>query len=75
MQVLGEVGPLMYTHANNGCGFSPRGTQLLVRDQRTQILDHNLVVRYLDSHDQEDYILIVSMLSWFSPRGILSSYK
>ena len=39
MQVLGEVGPLMYTHANNGCGFSPRGTQLLVRDQGTQVLD------------------------------------
>ena len=67
MHVLGEVGSLVYTQANNGCGFSPRGTQSLVRDQRTQVLHHDFVVRYLDSHDEEDDILRVSMLSRFSP--------
>ena len=75
MQVLGEVGSLVYTQANNGCGFSPRGTQLLVRGQWTRVLVHDLVVQYLDSHDQEDVILLVSMLSRFSPRGVLSGYK
>ena len=34
MQVLGEVDSLVYTQANNGCGFSPRGTQSLVRGQK-----------------------------------------
>ena len=75
MQVLGEVGSLVYTQANNGCGLSPRGTQSLVHDQRTWVLHHDLVVRYLDSHDEEDVILLVSMLSGFSPRGTLSGYK
>ena len=75
MQVLGEVSPLVYTQANNGYGFSPRGTQSMVRDQRTRVLCHDLVVRYLVSHNEEDYILLVSMLSRFSPRGILSGYK
>ena len=67
MQVLDEVVSLVYTQANNGCGFSPRGTQSLVRGQRTRVLHHDLVVRYLDSHDEEDVILLVSMLSGFSP--------
>ena len=75
MQVLGEVGSLVYTQANSGYGFSPRGTQSLVRDQRTRLLHHDLIVQYLDSHDEEDPILLVSMLSRFSPRGILSGYK
>ena len=67
MQVLGEVGPLVYTQVNNGCGFSPQGTQSLVCDQRSQVLHHDLVVQYLDSHDEEDDIHLVSMLSRFSP--------
>ena len=75
MHVLGEVGLLVYTQANNGCGFSSRGIQLLVRGQRNQLLVHDLVVRYLNSHYQEDSIIPVSMLSRFSPRGILSGYK
>ena len=57
MQVLGEVGSLVYTQTNNGCGFSPRGTQSLVRDQRTRVLRHDLVVRYLDSHTEENDII------------------
>ena len=40
-----------------------------------EYLMHDLVVRYLDSRDQEDGILLVSILSRFSPRGILSGYK
>ena len=75
MQVLGEVGSLVYTQANNDCGLSPRETQSLVRSQRTQYLMHDLVVQYLDNHDEEDVILLVSMRSGFSPRGTLSGYK
>ena len=33
MQVLGEVGSLVYTQAINRCGFSPRGTHLVDCDQ------------------------------------------
>ena len=40
-----------------------------------EYLVHDLVVRYLDSHAQEDAILLVSMLSRFSPQGIQSGYK
>ena len=32
-----------------------------------EYLVHDLVVQYLDSHDQKDGILLVSMLSRFSP--------
>jgi hypothetical protein len=34
IQVLGEVGSLVYTQADNRHGFSPRGTCLLDRDQK-----------------------------------------
>ena len=43
MQVLGEVGLLVYTQAINRCGFSPRGTHLVDCDQRIEYLTHDLV--------------------------------
>ena len=53
MQVLGEVGSLVYTQAINRCGFSPRGTHLVDCDQGIEYLIHDLVL-YLDSHGRED---------------------
>ena len=52
MQVLGEVGSLVYTQTINRCGFSPRGTHL-VDVTKVRVLDHDLVL-YLDSHVRED---------------------
>ena len=53
MQVLGEVGSLVYTQAINRCGFSQRGTHLVDCDQGIEYLMHDLVL-YLDSHGRED---------------------
>ena len=49
IQVLGEVGSLVYTQADNRHGFSPRGTCLLNRDKKDM---GGLVVRYLDNLNQ-----------------------
>ena len=53
-------------HEEHNHWFVAKGLEYLV---------HDLVVRYLDSHDQEDVILLVSMLNTFFPREILSGYK
>ena len=53
-------------HKKHSHWFAIEGLEYLV---------HDLVVRYLDSHDQEDVILLISMLNRFSLRGILSGYK
>ena len=53
MQVLGEVGSLVYTQAINKCGFSPRETHLLDYDQGIEYLMHDLIL-YLEIHGRED---------------------
>ena len=52
MQVLGEVGSLVYTQAINRCGFSPQGTHLVDCDQELSI--DAWLGWCLDSHGQED---------------------
>ena len=52
IQVLGEVGSLVYTQADNRYGFSPRGTYLLACDQKDTGTYLDLVVRYLDNLNQ-----------------------